>query len=281
MNLSKKIFAYIKITRPLNVLITYLVVVVAIFISEKEQTELIVLILAPLAAALTAAAGNIVNDIYDIETDRISHPNRILVLGSLSIKEAWIEYWILNSLSVFLAIYLSPILLIIVVPTIFMLYIYSAFLKRLPLIGNVIIASITALAFIYGGYAVANPNAAIIPAVFAFLINLIREIIKDIQDIEGDLKLNFKTFPIRLGIDKSKHIIVLFAITLILFTLYPFMQQIYKIEYFILVMVFVNPVLVICIKILLDKRRQTNLKMISRLLKLNMLVGLVAIYLGK
>ena len=281
MNLSKKILAFIKITRPINVVITFLVVVVAILISENEQTELIVLILAPLAAALTAAAGNIVNDIYDIETDRISHPNRILVLESLSIKEAWVEYWILNVVSVFIAIYLSPILLIIVVLTIFILFLYSAFLKRLPLIGNIIIAFVTGLAFIYGGYAVTNPNAAIIPAVFAFLINLIREIIKDIQDIEGDLKLNFKTFPIRLGIDASKHIIVLITITLILFTLYPFIQQIYKIEYFILVMVFVNPVLVMCIKNLLDKRRQTNLKMISRLLKLNMLIGLIAIYLGK
>jgi len=281
MNISKKILAFIKITRPINVVITFLVVVVAIFISEKDQTQLIVFILAPLAASLTAAAGNIVNDLYDIETDRVSHPNRILVLRSLSIKEAWIEYLIFNSVSVFLAIYLSPILLIIVVLTMFMLYIYSAFLKRLPLIGNITIASITALAFIYGGYAVANPKAAIIPAVFAFLINLIREIVKDMQDIEGDLKLNFKTFPIRLGIDASKHLIVLITITLILFTLYPFIQQIYKIEYFILVMVFVNPILVICIKILLDKRRHTDLKMISRLLKLNMLVGLISIYLGK
>jgi 4-hydroxybenzoate polyprenyltransferase len=281
MNFSKKIFAYIKITRPLNVLITFLVVIVAILISEKKQTELIVLILAPLAAALTAAAGNIVNDIYDIETDRISHPNRILVLESLTIKEAWIEYWALNLVSVFMAIYLLPILLIIVLLTIFLLYIYSAFLKRLPLIGNIIIALITGLAFIYGGYAVGNPKAAIIPAVFAFLINLIREIVKDMQDIEGDLKLNYKTLPIRLGIDVSKNIIVLITIVLILSTLYPFIQQIYKIEYFILVMVFVNPVLVMCIKILLDKRKQTNLKMISRLLKLNMLVGLVAIYVGK
>ena len=132
MNFSKKILAFIKITRPINVAITFLVVVAAIFISEKQQTELIVLILAPLAAALTAAAGNIINDIYDVETDRVTHPNRILVLRSLSIKEAWIEYLIFNSVSVFLAIYLSPILLIIVLLTIFLLFIYSAFLKRLP-----------------------------------------------------------------------------------------------------------------------------------------------------
>ena len=81
MNLTKKIFAYIKITRPINVIITFLVVVVAILISEKEQTELITIVLASLAAALTAAAGNIINDIFDIETDRVSHPDRVLVVG--------------------------------------------------------------------------------------------------------------------------------------------------------------------------------------------------------
>ncbi len=281
MNFSKKILAFIKITRPINVVITFLVVIVAILISEKEQTEPIVLILAPLAAAFTAAAGNIVNDIYDIETDRISHPNRILVLESLSVKEAWIEYLIFNSVSVFLAIYLSPILLIIVLLTIFLLFIYSAFLKRLPLIGNIIIALVTGLAFIYGGYVVENPKASIIPAVFAFLINLIREIVKDIQDIDGDLKLNFKTFAIRFGIDSSKYLVVIITIILILFTLYPFIQNIYKIEYFILVMVLVNPILILCIKFLFNKSKQTNLKIISGLLKFNMLLGLIAIFLGK
>ena len=74
MNLSKKIFAYIKITRPLNVLITFLVVVVAILISQSEQLELYTILLASIAASLVAAAGNIVNDIYDIESDKISHP---------------------------------------------------------------------------------------------------------------------------------------------------------------------------------------------------------------
>jgi geranylgeranylglycerol-phosphate geranylgeranyltransferase len=281
MNFSKRIFVYIKITRPINVVITFLVVIVAILISEKKQTELIVLILAPLAAALTAAAGNIVNDIYDIETDRISHPNRILVLESLSITEAWIEFWILNSLSVFIAIYLSPILLIIVLITIFLLYIYSAFLKRLPLIGNIIIALITGLAFIYGGYAVGNPEAAIIPAVFAFLINFIREIVKDMEDVEGDTKAGVITFPIKFGFQKSKIVILLITFSLILFTLYPFITKLYKIEYFIVVMVFVNPLLILCLKFLFDSKIEKSLPVVSNILKLNMILGLIAIYLGR
>ena len=89
MNLTTKILSYIKITRPFNVLITFFVVVVAILISQKEQTDLFTILLASIAASLVAAAGNIVNDIYDVESDKISHPNRILVLGEICKKEAW------------------------------------------------------------------------------------------------------------------------------------------------------------------------------------------------
>ncbi len=281
MNFSKKIFAYIKITRPINVVITFLVVVVAILISENEQTKLITILVASLAAALTAAAGNIINDIYDIEADKVSHPNRVLVLGTLTKKEAWYEYLIFNLISIFIATFLSTIILVIIFSVIGLLFIYSSYLKKLPLIGNIVIALITALAFIFGGIAAGNLQAAVIPAIFAFLINLIREIVKDIQDIEGDSKLNFKTFPIRYGLNASKRLILVITIALILLTFYPFFQQVYKIEYFILVMILVNPILVYCIKILLENRKETNLKLISGLLKFDMVFGLVAIYFGK
>lgn len=281
MNFSKKILAYIKITRPINVVITFFVVVVAILISEKEQTKLITIVLASLAAALTAAAGNIINDIYDIEADKISHPNRVLVLEALTKKEAWYEYLIFNFASAFIAAFVSPILLAIIFIAAGLLFIYSSHLKKLSLIENIVVALITALAFIYGGFAAGNPQAAIIPAIFAFLINLIREIVKDIQDIEGDSKLNFKTFPIRFGLNASQRLILVITIALILFTFYPFLQQIYKIEYFILVMILVNPILVFCIKILLEKRKETNLNLISGLLKFDMVFGLIAIYFGK
>ncbi len=280
MNFLKKIFAYIKIARPINIIITFLVVVVAILISQKEQTELTTIILVSLAAALTAAAGNIINDIYDVESDKISHLDRVLVLGDLTKNEAWYEYLFFNFSSLLIAAYLSPILLIIIIITIGLLFIYSSRLKRLPLVGNFVIALITALAFIYGGIAVDNVQAAVIPAIFAFLINLIREIVKDIQDIEGDSKLNFKTFPIRFGINISKQLILLITIALILFTIYPFITNYYKIEYFILVMIMINPILIYSLKLLYDKSNK-SISTVSRLLKFDMIMGLLAIYLGK
>jgi len=281
MNLSKKIHTYINITRPLNVLLTLFVVVVAILISQTNQIDISKIIFASLAAALVTAGGNIVNDIYDIETDRISHPDRALVQGLISKKEAFILYNIFNTLAIIVSSRLTDLLLIIVLISIIVLFTYSYRLKKIQLVGNIVIALLTGLAFIYGGFVSGNPVAAIVPAVFAFLINLIREIVKDIQDIEGDTKAGIITFPIKFGFKKSKILILIFTISLILYTLYPFITELYKIEYFIVVMVFVNPLLVLSLKFLFDSKKENNLSVVSYMLKLNMVLGLIAIYLGK
>jgi len=281
MSLSNKIFAYIKITRPLNVIITFCVVVVAILISQTSQTNLNLIFFSSIAAALVAASGNIINDIYDIESDIISHPKRVLVLGTITNQEAWYFYVALNLTSTIIAASLSTILLAIVLLTILMLFFYSSYLKGLPLLGNIIIALTTGLAFIYGGLAANNPVAAIVPAVFAFLINLIREIVKDMEDVEGDTKAGVITFPIKFGFQKSKILILFITISLILFTLYPFIAKLYKIEYFIVVMVFVNPLLILCLKFLFDTKIENSLSVVSNIIKLNMVFGLIAIYLGR
>ncbi|HEX9250973.1 MAG TPA: geranylgeranylglycerol-phosphate geranylgeranyltransferase [Ignavibacteriaceae bacterium] len=281
MNLSKQIFAYLKITRPLNVALTFFVVVVAILISKQDDVNWLIIFLASLSAAFTTASGNIINDIFDIETDRISHPNRALVLGVLTKKSAAIEYLLLNLFAIIIAGYLSIKLMLIVLISIIILFLYSYSFKKKPLIGNVTVAFLTGLAFIYGGIAAENPVAAIVPAVFAFLINLIREVVKDMQDVEGDIKAGVSTFPIKFGFQNSKIIIVISTIILIFCTLYPFITQLYKIEYFLIVMLFVNPLLILCIKYLFDVNKENKLSTVSNILKINMVLGLIAIYLGK
>lgn len=127
---------------------------------------------------------------------------------------------------------------------------------------------------------VENPSAAIVPALFAFLINLIREVVKDMEDVEGDRKADVITFPIKFGFQKSKVLILVMTISLMLFTLYPFITQLYKIEYFIIVMIIVNPILVYSMKLLFENQTNGSLSKMSNLLKLNMIFGLIAIYLG-
>ena len=278
--MTEKLTAIIKIVRPLNFLITFISVIVAAVICLSDQTPGLNVILAALAASLVMASGNVINDIYDIGIDKSNKPLRPLPSGKITVKEAYDLYFIFIITSIFISALVNEKALAIALISILVLFFYSKYLKRIPLVGNVVVAFLTGLVFIFGGVVVENPSAAVVPAAFAFLINLIREIVKDMEDVEGDRKAGVVSFPMKFGFQKSKTLIFLLTITLILYTLYPFITQLYKIEYFIVVMVIVNPILVYCLKILFEDESVKNLKRISNFLKLSMIFGLIAIYLG-
>ena len=278
--LSTKTSAYLELIRPVNFLITFFTGIVAVIICLNENFSTKIAFFVGLSAAFTAVAGNIINDIFDIEIDKVNRPDRPLPSGKLSNKGALVLYFIYLLLSLILSWFINLPAFIIVAVTNYLLYLYSEYLKRIPLVGNILVALLTGLVFIYGGVAVEKTSAAIIPAIFAFLVNLIREIIKDMQDVEGDKKVGYKTFPIKFGFNKSIQLILILSIVLILATCYPYITQVYRIEYFIIVMVIVNPVIVYSTKSLFEDRSNKNLKKISNLLKLSMVLGLIAIYFG-
>ena len=278
--MTKKLTTIIQLFRPLNFLITFLSVIVAAIICLPDKTLGLNVFIAAFAASLVMASGNIINDIHDIEIDKINKPLRPLPSGKITIKEANGLYILLVVISIILSYLVSEVALIIVLISILLLFFYSKYLKQIPLLGNLTVAFLTGLVFIFGGVVVENPSAAIVPAVFAFLINLIREIVKDMEDVEGDTKAGVITFPVKFGFQISKYVILLTSIILILFTLYPFIIQLYKIEYFVVVMVFANSILVYCLKILFEDQSVKNMKKISNLLKLSMVFGLIAIYFG-
>jgi len=278
--LTEQLTAIIKLIRPLNFLITFASVIVAAIICLPGHSIELNVFLAALSASLVMASGNIINDIYDVDIDRVNKPSRPLPSGKISVKKAYILYFVFIASSVFISSLLNEKAIVIVLVSILLLFFYSKYLKRIPLVGNITVAFLTGLVFIFGGIVVENPAAAIIPALFAFIINLTREIVKDMEDVEGDTKAGVVTFPIKFGSRKSKLFISLITISLILYTLYPFITRIYKIEYFVVVMIIVNPMLVYCLKILFQQDSLKSLNKISNLLKLNMLFGLIAIYFG-
>jgi geranylgeranylglycerol-phosphate geranylgeranyltransferase len=281
MNSFSNIKNYIFITRPVNVVLTFLVVIVGALICINGDYSINKILLAAVAAALTAGAGNIINDIFDKEADKINHPERPIAKGNISTGNAWIEYFILTVLALAASSLISQTALVIVFLTSVLLYLYSARLKKIPLIGNITVAYLTGLAFIFGGISVYNIRGALIPAIFAFFINFIRELIKDMDDIEGDTKVGLQTFPKIFGMKVSILFITFLTFTLIAFTFYPFVKNIYNIEYFVLAMLVVNPILVYFLKLLYEKDAGKNLNKLSNMLKLDMLFGLLAIFLGK
>ena len=273
--------SFIQIIRPVNFIITFLSVIVATAICIDGEYQFYKIILAAFSASLTLSAGNIINDIKDIEIDKVNHPERPLITGKITVSQAKAEYVSLTFIALLLSFFINLPAFVIALSATVLLLLYSYYFKMVPILGNLIVSILTGMVFIYGGVAVSNPLAAIIPAIFAFLINLIREVVKDMQDVEGDLKQGVITFPGKFGFSSSKLLVVELTAILFLVTLYPFVTRLYKIEFIILIMAVVNPLLVYNLKILFNDHSSSNLNKISTILKLNMFIGLIAILLGK
>jgi geranylgeranylglycerol-phosphate geranylgeranyltransferase len=276
-----ELIAVIKIIRPINIIITFFSIVVAAIICSNGNYNSGIIVLAALSGSFAAASGNTINDIFDVEIDKINRPDRPLTANLLTRFEAFSLFIFFVVASLILALLVNMYAFCIDCSALVLLFFYSYSFKRIILFGNFIVAFLTGLAFIYGGIAVNSFNSAIVPAVFALLINLIREIVKDMEDIEGDEKTGLFSFPHLYGFELTKKLITYLSVFLIAVTFYPFIVKIYKIEYFILIMLLVNPVIIYTLKSLNKDTTKKNLHKISFILKLNMLFGLIAIFAGK
>lgn len=279
--MKKTLIGILQIIRPLNCIITFVSIIIGATISSEKEAITYNFILAAFAGLLVAAAGNTINDIVDIEIDKTNKPERPLPSFKISINQAWILFAFLITASLIISLLISYFAFLIVLLSNSLLVLYSVSIKRVAIFGNIIISFLTGYALIFGAMISGNVKYAIIPAIFAFLINFVREIVKDIEDIKGDKLSGFNTLPIKFGLNAAKKVVLIISGLLFLFTLVPFVFKIYRIEFFLIVMVVVNPVLFYSVKKLFDDSTLKNLKKISSLLKLNMILGLIAIYLGK
>lgn len=167
--------------------------------------NLLILIISTL---FIAAAGYLINDYYDIKIDYVNKPNRVVIGKHIKRRPVLIIHSIFNFSGIFLGFFVSWWVFGINILAAFLLWLYSNLLKRLPLWGNLTVSFLTGLSvFIIYFLYYKNIELTIMYAVFAFFISLIREIIKDLEDIEGDKKFGCKTLPITLGTSATKNFI--------------------------------------------------------------------------
>ena len=276
----QKLRAIYIISRPINFIITFIAVIIAGAISASYTKLDSNIVLAAFAMAFACSAGNIINDIYDLEIDKINKPERMLPLQLLSKTNAKLLYFIFFTAALILGGLngISSFFFILFIELIIFLYSYT--LKQIVLIGNLTVAVLTASALIFGALIAGNLTAGVIPSIFALLVNFIRELIKDMEDIEGDSFHSIKTFPIKYGIINTSRLIYGLIIIVIIISILPFYLNIYKVEYFIIIMVIVNPIFVYIIKLLQKSKDQKSFNKASSLIKLNMVFGLIAILFG-
>lgn len=271
---------YIKLTRPFNGVISFISILLAIYIAGGVSISLINYIIAATAGMLTGAAGNVINDYFDVEIDKINRPDRMIASGKISTTSALNFYLMLIVSALILSLFLNMEAFVVVTVASLFIFLYSSMWKKLPLIGNVVVSSVTGFAFIYGGIVVGNILPTIFPALFAFMTTLIREIVKDIQDIKGDKARDLKTFPISYGAKKSVKLINILTLILILMTTFPFFLSLYKIEFLVFVMLIVNPLLIRTVKMLSVAKTSNDFYKVSSLIKIVMILGIIGIILG-
>ena len=255
--------------------------------------------LLSLSSVLIAAAGYIINDYFDLNIDRVNKPDKLVV--DKIIKRRWtiLWHWILSGLGVILGFYVSWKLHNLIVGLanlgcVALLWFYSTTFKRKLLIGNVIISLLTAWVILvlytceFSFQQLDNPEwyhvlsrlfkFAILYAGFAFIISLIREVIKDIEDMDGDVRYGCRTMPIVWGVNTAKVFAATWLVVLIgsLIVIQFYVLQ-YRRGFLILycILLLIVPLLWILRK-LYQARSVADYHLLSRAIKGVMLTGILS-----
>lgn len=254
-----------------------------------------------LSTLCLAAAGYIINDIYDIETDRINKPHQMIIGRGVTEKTAFNLFLLFNVVGVGLGFYLALLVGEAIFFSIFimvsaLLFLYASTLKQRPLIGNIIISLLVGIAILLVGIFELIPSItpqnrptqltffklALDYALFAFGINLIREIIKAIEDIDGDHKAGMKTLPIVIGRTRTKNIAFALLIAFILGIIYYVITYLYQQP--VAVVYFLGAILaplIYCSVALFSAKSKQQFHYLSKVLKLVMITGILSILLYK
>ncbi len=222
-----KLFSLFSVVRGYNILIIVIAQYLAakyILAPHKGFTQIAFdghLFALIFASAVAIAAGYIINNFYDAEKDLINRPKKSMLDRLVSQRTKITTYFILNFISVAIASFVSLNAVIFFSAYIFGIWFYSHKMKKIPFLGNLTSAMLAITPFFAVFIYYRNLSSVIfVHAAFLFLLILIRELIKDLENIKGDLAQDYKTIPIIYGEKVSKGFITLFAIIAILVTVF-------------------------------------------------------------
>lgn len=284
--LLTKIFSFFSVVRGYNVFVIALAQYLsAIYILAPERRALDIILdwrlfILVIASTFAIASGYIINNFYDAKKDIINRPKKSYLDRLVSQKTQLQVYFTLNFFSALLGFIISWRAALFYSVYIFIIWFYSHKLKKMLVVGN-ITASVLAVLPFFGilMYFKNFYHVIFAHAIFLFLIILIREIVKDLENIEGDLSNNYQTIPVNYGENFSKKIISL----LLLFTIVPvyFLINVYDVGYmdiyfyasYILLLIFV-------LKLWKSEGKVDYIKL-HFLLKIILLAGVICIILIK
>ena len=253
------------------------------------------------ATLFIAAAGYIINDIYDVEADAINKPNKQIIGKTISEDLANNLFMAFTVIGVVLGVYVSwqidktsfaAIFLIISA----LLYGYATTLKSTILIGNFLISILVGMSILIVGIFEIVPMITLESreaytfmfkfildfSILAFLINLVRELVKDIEDVDGDYKAGYNTLPIAIGRDRASKVAFVVCLLTIGIVFYYILTNLFESTYLMLyfIIAVVGPLLYAAIKLITAKHK-AHFTHISLILKITLFLGMLSIVVLK
>lgn len=202
----------IRLPNLLMILVSQYIAAIFIVFEHLSIKEVILrkdLFLLTMATILIAAAGNVINDYFDVKIDGINKPRKLIIDNFIKRRTALILHFILSLIGIGITYFLNLQITIICSFSSVFLWLYSYQLKRKPFVGNLMISLLTAIAVYFPALLFNQPNRILMVfALFAFFVSLIREILKDIEDMKGDGLFGCQTLPLVYGMRITKKIII-------------------------------------------------------------------------
>ncbi len=291
----KRLVDFFKLIRYKNILIISITQVFAYyFLSPDIGADDILsqrFLLLVSATFLSAAAGYIINDYMDVKLDMINKPNNVIIGKTISRRWAIFLHSLFNLLAFVFAWIISYRVAALVFTCSLLLWMYSQYFKKSYLLGNLLVATMTASTiFILIPFdEKTNIIACIAYSLFAFFSNLIREIIKDTEDIRGDSKFNAKTLPIQLGVRKTKNILLALQVTFMLGSfgfifLFPHFSQTSEVNFilfFIYFAIFIELPSIYSLYLMWKSDVKKDFTQLSFISKLIMVLGIISMVFWK
>ncbi|MFW6458906.1 MAG: geranylgeranylglycerol-phosphate geranylgeranyltransferase [Halodesulfurarchaeum sp.] len=266
---------YLELTRPINSVAAGLLTLIGGFVASGVGGNQRALAVAVLATVLATGAGNAINDYFDREIDAINDPDRPIPRGEISPRGAVGLSAGLFAVAISLAITLPPIAILIAVVNLLGLVGYTVFFKGRPGAGNALVAYLGGSTFLFGAAAVGQPRSGVELFALAALATFAREIIKDVEDIDGDRAEGLNTLPIAIGEQRALRIAGAALVGAVAASPLPYVTGLFGFAYLALVV----PADLVMIAALLKSRADPTVS--QQWLKYGMFLAALAFIVGR
>ena len=267
--------------RPLNSVLAGLAVAIGALAALSHpltEIQLLYIILGCIVSGFISAYGYAINDIFDVEIDKINVPHRPIPSGSVSLQGAKAYCVITVTIGIIFALLIDLVAILLTISGTVQLFLYAARFKRSGFPGNLIVASLASIPFLFGGFVTESYNTLLYPALFAFMSNLGRELIKDIEDVHGDELEDVQSIALKYGVKPARNMAYIILFSLLVIIPIPIIMGYYDSFPFLIAVIIVFGIIIYSASFTFNRSEAeiiTGCTTVKRLLKICMTIGVV------